>query len=281
MSVVAVPVERLGFGRALAAVATAFVIAQLAGKVIVDVMAPGVNFGASLAQVAPALLARSVVPSMLASELALLAVALATPLIAALPLRAALGLEHGAPVSVFAAAAVGTILLGPLGDTLMSALSAHFPSLGMGTVDALRGIAQKLPLALLWPAFALAPGLAEELLFRGVLQRSVAPGVFAVGLSGVGFALFHVDPVHVAGVLPLGLFLAWVGQRASTRVTVLAHVLNNSFALLAIKSEALDVGYGTERDLPPLWLAGSLVGVAICAWVVARGTEPTRVKPVG
>ena len=123
--------------------------------------------------------------------------------------------------------------------------------------------------------------MAEELLFRGVLQRSVAPGVLAVGLSGVGFALFHVDPVHVAGVLPLGLFLAWVGQRASTRVTVLAHVLNNSFALLAIKSEALDVGYGTERDLPPLWLAGSLVGVAICAWVVARGTEPTRVKPVG
>lgn len=263
--------RRLGAARALATLALAFVGAQLLGAMASQLAAPGLS-RAALADASNALATRAIIASMVASELALLCIALAAPLLLSLQLGPALGLRRATP-QVFAAAAVGTILLGPAGDALMTAVAERFPGLGFGVVDALHDIARRLPLVLLWPAFALLPGIAEELLFRGVLQRSVPRGALAVAMSGVAFALFHADPIHVVGVLPLGLFLAWTGQRAGTTVTIVAHVLNNTVALLAIRSDALDVGYATGNAVPLSWLVGSLAGAGVCAWLVGRGTR--------
>jgi membrane protease YdiL (CAAX protease family) len=213
-----------------------------------------------------------VVPSMLASELTLLGVSLISPLVAALPVRRTLGLRS-APWQVFVAAAVGTFMLGPLGDQLMSVFAKLFPSLTLGVVPALHDLAKRLPLVVLWPTFALLPGLSEELLFRGVLQRALVRRWVAVIVSGSVFAMFHIDPVHVIGVLPLGLFLAWVAQRSSTSVTIVAHVVNNSVALFAIQSSAFDVGYGTDQPLPPGAVVGSALLFAGAAWVVLRSTS--------
>jgi membrane protease YdiL (CAAX protease family) len=260
---------RLSLGRALAALGAGFLFAQLFAKLAGDVARAIAHADASGTS------GPVVVASMLASELALLLVALVTPLLSSLPLRQALGLS-GAKPRVFAAATLGTVMLGPLGDRLMTLFSALFPNLTLGVVPALHDLAQRLPLLWLWPTFALLPGLAEELLFRGVLQHAIVRPALAIALSGSAFALFHVDPVHVVGVLPLGLFLAWVAQRSSTSVTIVAHVLNNSIALIGIRSSALDVGYGSERELPWPWLAASLgLFVAACA-IVARDTAAPR-----
>ena len=263
---------RLTVARALIALAVAFIGAQLVGKLAGDV-------ARSLAGVRGDSLAPAVIiPSMLASELTLLGVALLTPLTASLPLFQALGLSP-AKWRVYVAATLGTVMLGPLGDRLMSLFAALFPGLTLGVVPALHELAQQLPFAWLWPTFAVLPGIAEELLFRGVLQRSIARPALAIPLSGAAFALFHVDPVHVVGVLPLGLFLAWTAQRSGTLVTVVAHVMNNSIALVAIKSNALDVGYGAESDVPLPWLLGSLLLVAAAVFVLARETRP--LEPLG
>jgi membrane protease YdiL (CAAX protease family) len=195
------------------------------------------------------------------------------PLLASLPVRETLGLRR-APLRVFVAAGLGTVLLGPIGDVCMTTLSQLFPKFSLGVVPALHDIAQGFAWPLLWPAFALLPGLAEELLFRGVLQRAIVRPGLAVLVSGLGFALFHVDPVHVVGVLPLGLFLAWVAQRSGTSVTIFAHVLNNSVAIATIQSATLDVGYGTDRPLPFAWVVASLCGVFLAARVIMRETAP-------
>ncbi len=264
--------ERISLRRALLTVGFAFLGAQLAAKLAVDIAGTLITHGTRLHAVSSAGSAESIVASMLASELVLLMAAVAQPLSLALPVRATLGL-HGASPEVFAAASVGTVMLGPLGDVLMNAMAQLFPGLTLGVVPALHELAQRLPLWLLWPAFALMPGAAEELLFRGLLQRAAGRSLGAVVLSGVAFALFHVDPVHVAGVLPLGLFLAWVAYRSSTLVTLVAHVVNNSVAILTIHSATLDVGYGTDRELPPSFVALSLGVVAVCVAVVVRGTR--------
>jgi hypothetical protein len=81
--------------------------------------------------------------------------------------------------------------------------------------------------------------------------------------------------VHIVGVLPLGLFLAWAAARSSTLVTIFAHVLNNSLALVAIQSEALDVGYGSERPMPTAWLIFSLALFAASAIWLAQLTPAT------
>jgi membrane protease YdiL (CAAX protease family) len=269
----------LSLGQALLAVLAAFILAQLFGKLASDMAgaiggpmpAPAAGPAAPSAQLS----ARVVVPSMLASEFALLLVSIVVPLLRSLSVRDALGLYPNKPL-VFLAAAVGTVMLGPLGDTLMSAFSAQFPTLTLGVVPTLHELASRLPLLALWPTFALLPGIAEELLFRGVLQRALGRTILAVVVSGVAFACFHVDPVHVVGVLPLGVFLSWVAYRSSTLVTIFAHVVNNSIAVFSIQSSVMDVGYGTPNALPLSWLVASLALFAASAVLIARSTNVPR-----
>jgi membrane protease YdiL (CAAX protease family) len=161
----------------------------------------------------------------------------------------------------------------------MTMFAKLFPDLTLGVLSALHDLAKRLPLPWLWPTFALLPGLSEELLFRGVLQSALIRPWVAVIVSGCAFALFHVDPVHVIGVLPLGLFLAWVRQRSSTSVTIVAHVVNNSVALLAIQSTQFDVGFGTDSELPPSALAASVLAFVLAAWVVLRHTSDAAPTP--
>jgi uncharacterized protein len=262
--------RRITIGRALFAVVAAFLLAQLLGQLAAEV-ARAVTHAA-----AGSLSAAVIVPSMLASEAGLMLVAVVVPLTAAQPVREALGLQP-AQLPVLVAAAVGTVMLGPIGDRAMSLLSELFPDFTLGVVPTLHELAQSLPLIWLWPSFALLPGIAEELLFRGVLQRSFVRKRVGIVVAGCAFALFHVDPVHVVGVLPLGLFLSWAAARSSTTVSVFAHVVNNSIALLSIQQADLDVGYGTEHELPTEWLIVSLGVFAVAAYALARLTKPERV----
>jgi membrane protease YdiL (CAAX protease family) len=259
--------RRITLGIALLALLVAFLAAQLLGKLAGDVARSITHADTH------ALSAGVVVPSLLASELGLLLVSLLVPLTRSLPVRESLGLLP-ASLPLMAAAGLGTVLLGPLGDQLMTTFSAFFPDLTLGVVPTLHDLAQRLPLSLLWPTFALLPGIAEETLFRGVLLRAARNKWLGVVLSGCAFALFHVDPVHVIGVLPLGLFLSWVGSRSNTSVTIVAHVLNNSVALFAIQNAELDVGFGSEQALPPSWLIVSLAGFCATALAVYRMTPP-------
>lgn len=252
----------------LAAVFAAFLLAQLlgalAGNIADAVFHPAAGSrAAALAHV---------IPPMLASELALILVSLVTPLVASMSLRESLDLEPSRP-QVFLAAAVGTVMLGPLGDRLMTELSKHFPTWTLGVVPTLHEIASQLPLIALWPTFALVPGVAEELLFRGVLQGALGRTLIGSLIAGGAFAAFHVDPVHIVGVLPLGLFLSWVAYRSSTLVSMFAHVANNSLAVFSIHSAVLDVGYGTGREVPAAWLAASLLVFALMAAIIAQSTR--------
>jgi membrane protease YdiL (CAAX protease family) len=253
----------------LAAVFAAFLLAQLLGALAGNI-ANSVSH-APAAQGGGPSVAR-VIPPMLASEFALILVSLVTPLIAGMSLRESLDLRPHR-THVFLAAAVGTVMLGPFGDRLMTVLTRYFPSWTLGVVPTLHELASHLPLLALWPTFALVPGVAEELLFRGVLQGALGRTLIGSMIAGTAFALFHVDPVHIVGVLPLGLFLSWVAYRSSTLVSIFAHVANNSLAVFTIHSAMLDVGYGTGREVPGAWVLGSLVVFAVMVAIIAQGTR--------
>jgi membrane protease YdiL (CAAX protease family) len=257
--------RRIGPWYAFAALVLGFLLAQLFGKLAGDVARSLLHASADAPTV--------IVISLWASELALVGIALLMPLLAAKPIVPVLDLRPARRLRVYIWAGAGTVLLGPLGDRLMSAFAQLFPKLSLGVVEQLHDLAQRLPLAVLWPSFALLPGLAEELLFRGVLQGAFRDPRWAIAVSGGVFALFHVDPVHVIGVLPLGLFLAFTAQRSSTLVTIIAHVINNSVALIGIRNSALDVGYGAEQPMPWSWLALSLVAFACMLALLIRDTR--------
>ena len=80
------------------------------------------------------------------------------------------------------------------------------------------------------------PGLAEELLFRGYMQQRLletwSPPL-AIGVASLIFAAAHLEPLHVLGVLPLGVWLGLIAyQSKSTWPAVAAHVLNNSLSVI-------------------------------------------------
>jgi membrane protease YdiL (CAAX protease family) len=107
-------------------------------------------------------------------------------------------------------------------------------------------------------------------MFRGLLQTAAQRRWVGITASGLAFSLFHLDPQHIAGVLPLGFFLAWVGSRCGTFVTIFAHVVNNTAAIAAVHSEALDVGYGTDAPMPWPWVPASLLFVVVAVRVIAK-----------
>jgi membrane protease YdiL (CAAX protease family) len=214
-----------------------------------------------------------IVPAMFASACSLIAVACSAPAIMGLPLRSALSLRR-APLLCFVAAALGTVMLGPTADALMRAMQSQWPQLDLGVVPMLNRLVRSIPWLLAWPAFALLPGISEELLFRGLLQTAAGRSRYAIAISALSFSFFHIDPQHIAGVLPIGFFLAWVAARSGTLVTICAHVANNTAAIAAVHSSTFDVGYGTSSPMPPSWLPLSLVLVATSIFVIVRNTGP-------
>ena len=173
-----------------------------------------------------------------------------------------------------------------LGTPIIGVLSSHVLSLlvdDMGDqlklVDAmLRTHVRDFAWGLL-ALVAVLPGFVEELLFRGYLQSRLLrcwPPALAVGFSAVVFSLAHLDPVHVLGVLPLGLWLGAIAWRAgSIWPAILCHAINNAVAV----SGALFEDTGTwELTLDPysitlLAVSGPafLVSLAILAWAGGRG----------
>lgn len=119
---------------------------------------------------------------------------------------------------------------------------------------------------------SIVPGLCEELFFRGYAQsRLVARHGFAAGmlLPTLVFALAHGDPQHIALVLGLGAWLAYLAWRArSTWVAIACHAWNNFAAVVITRS----VGIRADGSLDSNWIvyAGCATGLVCAAFAIAR-----------
>jgi hypothetical protein len=118
-------------------------------------------------------------------------------------------------------------------------------------------------LALSLLGLAVAPGLAEELLCRGLLLRTflrrIGPPA-AIALSAAVFALLHLDLAQSAGAFLLGLYLgavAWLG--ASVRPAIACHLLNNAVA----------VGSSAQGLVPDPSGGGAVLGAALALGALA------------
>jgi membrane protease YdiL (CAAX protease family) len=131
----------------------------------------------------------------------------------------------------------------------------------------LRGIrGRTLLLALL--GIGLAPGVAEELLCRGLVQRGLegrlgAPAAIAV--SACLFGALHVEAVHGVFAAALGLYLGTAAYLAgSVRAAIACHAANNLAAVVL-------TAWNPERTPPAL--VATLVGLSLavgCLWLVWR-----------
>lgn len=128
-------------------------------------------------------------------------------------------------------------------------------------------------------AIGVAPGIFEELFFRGfllgALRRSLQVGS-ALMISSIIFGLFHV--ILSAGAAPerflpstiMGMILGWLLIRTGSIVpSMVMHVCHNSLLLvMATKSDDLGkiaFGESVAEHLPAIWLIASAVAISMSA----------------
>jgi membrane protease YdiL (CAAX protease family) len=141
--------------------------------------------------------------------------------------------------------------------------------------QALRGpTPTRFVLALL--TIAIAPGIAEELFFRGLVQTRLAsrwgrwPSIFA---TAFGFGLVHLDLGQGAVALVAGLFLGWVVEVLDgLRPAIAAHTVNNA-AFVAVAS------FGSTNDRTRFEIViFALVGLAVAGASIAALSSPLAIR---
>jgi membrane protease YdiL (CAAX protease family) len=210
-----------------------------------------------------------------------LAAALLAAWLSPVPLRRRLGLVRpSVPWWGLLLLVAATPAAAYCGHLLMSALFDE-PSENLEMLERLFGGRTGLFLLLVTLSISLLPGVSEELLFRGYAQRRLLQRwhpAAAIGLSAVLFSAAHVDPAHVVGVLPLGV---WLGVMAwlcgSTWPAMLCHATNNATAVLLtnLGSTPPDepVEFGTT-DLVIVVTSG--VCLVLSVWVMLRHRKPAE-----
>ena len=93
-----------------------------------------------------------------------------------------------------------------------------------------------LGIILKFTAVALMAPLIEELLFRGYLQTALMDKMnphIAIWLAALIFALVHLQPLAIPGLMVLGAAFGYLYYRTgSLKTCILLHVVNNGAALV-------------------------------------------------
>jgi len=149
-----------------------------------------------------------------------------------------IGLTHFGRISVGSTLiiAVGTILVASLFNYIYA---THVIS-GMPMQDDMAKMLASIPRTPLNIgvgvfAIAIAAPLIEELLFRGLLQKSLmqyVPAWGAIMLSAFVFAAVHMQPLAMPALMALGAAFGLIYHiTGSLRTTIILHMLNNILAL--------------------------------------------------
>ncbi len=140
----------------------------------------------------------------------------------------------------------------------------------VSSIKQIEGFAQEGSLSALLFAIAVAPAIAEELVFRGVIGRGLTtrygtvPGVLVCSFL---FGCVHLYPPHVLAVIPLGIVLHYVYlQTRSFWAPVALHFLNNAWATVALTyGDSLPASLADETAAAPpeLLVAAAVTTLAL------------------
>lgn len=129
---------------------------------------------------------------------------------------------------------------------------------------------------------SLAPGLCEELLFRGYLQTRLLerwkPG-FAILVSSSLFALFHITPHAIALAFIAGLFLGVLAWRTgSIWPGVLCHAfINGSVNVLRLGQKFEVWSESTSSGLAIAMIGLGVVCFGVSAWLMVK-PRPEKIR---
>lgn len=118
---------------------------------------------------------------------------------------------------------------------------------------------------------AVIPAFSEEILFRGVVQRSLEAEKTvpkALIITSILFGLIHFHPEHFLGLVLLGGYfgaVAWLTE--SLAVSIVLHFVNNLLAIIALQSRSISSTSSNELTLGAAWFffgAGIILLSFVC-----------------
>lgn len=120
-------------------------------------------------------------------------------------------------------------------------------------------------------AIAVVPAICEEIVFRGIVTRSLVPrwsAGFAIIVSAAVFSAYHFSIVQLVPTFLLGLVFAHVALCSDSAIpTMVAHFLNNAVALSIARGELPGLSR-TLAEHPHVTLAGC-VAASVLGFVLA------------
>jgi membrane protease YdiL (CAAX protease family) len=241
-----------------------FAIVGMIGFVVVAAVVRGLTEPEDLKQITTSF--GALVAGSVPVQLVLAATAFVTVALTRKPLWRTLGLVP-VPWPAFVAAVLAALGAGPLSGTVVWAMRRLLPRLTLDALTVLNDQILTAPYAALVVVIVLLPGFGEELFFRGLLQRGLGRSPWTIVVAASVFALYHVDPHHVAGALVLGLVFGWLAWRTdSIWPPIVGHLTNNLVAITAPRVTKMDL------DAPPTWpaLVGGALALALAWLVVVR-----------
>ena len=186
------------------------------------------------------------------------------------------------PILMWPLIMAGTPFVGWLAHLLLLGLFDHTGE-QLEMLDQMVGHQQGGALVLVFFLVAMMPGISEEILFRGYVQRRLLarlPVWAAIGISSSLFATAHMEPLHIIAVFPLGLWLGVVAWRSgSVILVILCHIMNNTLAIVSSQSGVGDVAHDGADPFPLIGLSLSgaffLVALFCLGWTTRESVLPT------
>ena len=126
-------------------------------------------------------------------------------------------------------------------------------------------------------ASALVPAVAEELLFRGVVQPALIKRIgptLGIVLTALLFASYHLNPWMFVPLFIVGTLFGYVAYKTGTFwAGALAHFGNNLLAIVELnRTETVD--YAALTEGAPWYILASGAVIAVVGTVVLLGMLP-------
>ena len=178
----------------------------------------------------------------------------------------------------FGAAVLGVVGLNAAAGAFFDLSGGH----GQGTMEIVTQVLHASSPARLLLAVAtigIAPGLAEEVFFRGFLQGTFAarwPRWPSILVAAACFGIMHLDVVQGCVAFLAGVFLGWSVERfEGIRPSIAAHTLNNS-VVVVLASNGSGGHESRATEFAAMGFGLALVGASV---LLIRSRFSTRRAP--
>ncbi|HSU65595.1 MAG TPA: type II CAAX endopeptidase family protein [Tepidisphaeraceae bacterium] len=269
----------------------AFVVGAMAGAVVPVCMVLAENHGKFENQEEfitgiqtgilhpPVLLASGAV-----TQLVILIAAISAALLSPIPLLKRLRLTRStlSPLG-YLLTPIGALAVSLVFGSLVTLLGIH-PG---GTLKMMDEVFKKLTpteLAFAIVIVGIAPGFAEEFLFRGYTQTRLVqrwgrwPGIL---ITAFLFGLMHMDPLQSPFAFAFGVYLGYLAEKCgSIRPTMLCHAFNNSVQVFFAWLSAQGGASGNESVRATLFLGLAAAAILAAAIVYIRYAVRPPVEPL-